>query len=178
MTTERERLIEALTGSREYGEAFWEENITTGIAFQVREMRASRGWTQQELGVRAGNMAQERIHHIENPDYGRLSVTTLKRLASAFHVALEVRFISYSELVDRMLSRTPEMLSPPAIENDLRLQPHQDLSTDAEIERMLGELSTVLEPAELFPEIPANVVQFPVDSGDNDTTKHLLAAVR
>ena len=173
MTTERERLIEALTGSREYGDAFWEENITTGIAFQVREMRASRGWTQQELGVRAGNMAQERIHHIENPDYGRLSVTTLKRLASAFHVALEVRFISYSELVDRMLSRTPEMLSPPAIENDRGLQPVEQLTSDTQMERLLAVHSTALEP---FQELPGNVVPFPLIDQDNDTTP-LMAAV-
>ena len=172
MTTERERLIEALTGSREYGDAFWEENITTGIAFQVREMRASRGWTQQELGVRAGNMAQERIHHIENPDYGRLSVSTLKRLASAFHVALEVRFISYSELVDRMLSRTPEMLSPPAIENDRGLQPVEQLPPDTQMELILAEHSTALEP---FEELLGNVVPFqPINQDD---TTPLIAAV-
>lgn len=172
MTTERERLIEALTGSSEYGDAFWEENITTGIAFQVREMRASRGWTQQELGVRAGNMAQERIHHIENPDYGRLSVTTLKRLASAFHVALEVRFISYSELVDRMLSRTPEMLSPPAIENDPGLQLVEHVPSDAQMERLLAVHSTALE---LFQELPNNVVPF--QSSIQDDTTPLIAAV-
>ena len=177
MTTERDRLVAALTGSKEYREAFWRENNATGVAFQVREMRDSRGWTQEELGRRAGNMNQVRIHEIEDPDGGQRNVRTLERLALAFGVALEIRFISYSELVHRILSRTPEMLSPPAIENDLGLQPHSDSSTDTEMERMLAVHSRVFE-RETFPEVPANVVQFPTETGDNDTTKPLLAAVR
>lgn len=178
MTTERDRLVEELRSSKEYREAFWIENNATGVAFQVREMRADRGWTQQELGDRAGQMAQERIHEIESPDKGHRNVRTLERLALAFGVALEIRFISYGELVDRMLNRTPEMLSPPAIDDDPQLQPHSDLLTDTEMERTLAEHSTALEPSEAFSELPANVVQFPLSSGDNDTTKHPLAAIR
>lgn len=173
MTTERDRLVETLKGSKEYREAFWDENIATGVAFQVREMRASRGWTQRELGARAGNMAQERIHHIENPDYGQWSVTTLKRLALAFDVALEIRFISYGELVNRMLSRTPEMLSPPAIDDDPGLQLVEQSPSDTQMERLLAVHSTALEP---FQELPGNVVPFPPIDQDNDTTP-LMAAV-
>lgn len=139
MTTERERLVEALMGSRDYRDAFWSENIATGIAFQIREMRASRGWTQRELGARAGDMAQERIHHIENPDYGQWSVSTLKRLASAFNVALEIRFISYGELVNRMLSRTSEMISPPAIADDPALQPVEQRLVPLDFDEVLHQ---------------------------------------
>ena len=60
-------------------------------------MREARGWSQAELGRRVG-MRQETICLLENPSYGRFTLRTLKRLASAFDVALIVRFAPFGEL--------------------------------------------------------------------------------
>ena len=45
-------------------------------------------------------MAQPRISEIEKPGERRLNIETLLRLASAFDVALQVRFVPFSEFID------------------------------------------------------------------------------
>src|SRR5215208_4448170 len=98
MTSPRERQIAASLGDKEYRDAFVEEQIDTGLPFQIRTMRQRRGWTQGDLGQRAG-MAQETISLLESPTYGRFTLRTLKRLASAFDVAVMVRFVPFSQFV-------------------------------------------------------------------------------
>lgn len=102
---------------RDYRREFAEENISTGLAFQIRLLRESRGWTQEELAQRTGQ-AQASISRLENPNYGRHSLTTLKRLAAAFDVAMAVRFVAFSELVDWALSLTPRRLAPPSFSEE------------------------------------------------------------
>jgi transcriptional regulator with XRE-family HTH domain len=70
--------------------------VSSNIAAQINTMREDRGWTQTELAERAG-MAQARISLLEDPDYERASLTTLKRIASAFDVGLAVRFVPFSD---------------------------------------------------------------------------------
>lgn len=94
----REQIVRVLH-DKEYRDLYVSENIDNGIAFQIRATRESRGWTQKDLGDRVG-MAQTRICTLEDPDYGSYTLATLKKLASAFDVALVVKFVPYSQLVD------------------------------------------------------------------------------
>src|SRR5215204_4920633 len=97
-TSARRQQIAASLQDKEYRDAFVAEHIDSGLAFQIRATRESRGWSQQELAQRAG-MAQETISRLENPDYGKYTLTTLKRLAATFDMALVVRFAPFSELL-------------------------------------------------------------------------------
>ena len=45
-------------------------------------------------------MTQNAISRLESSSYGKSTITTLKRLASAYDVALVVRFVPFSQLVD------------------------------------------------------------------------------
>jgi transcriptional regulator with XRE-family HTH domain len=117
----REQQIEALK-DKEYRDLYVAEHIRTGIAFQIRAMREDRGWTQSELGQRAEGMAQETISQLEDPDYGRLTLRTLRRLASALDVALIVRFAAFSELLDWTLTLSPERLAVPGFDKDEHLR--------------------------------------------------------
>lgn len=114
----RQKIIEDLK-DKEYRDAFATEHIDTGVPFQIRALREQKGreWTQKELGIRAG-MAQETISRIEDPNYGKLTLKTLKRLASAFDVALMVRFVSFGELVGWELSLTSDSLEVLSFDND------------------------------------------------------------
>lgn len=114
----RQKIIEDLK-DKEYRDAFAVEHIDTGIPFQIRTLREQkdRKLTQKELGIRAG-MAQETISRIEDPNYGKLTLKTLKRLASVFDVALMVKFIPFSELVEWELRLTPNSLDAVSFEND------------------------------------------------------------
>jgi transcriptional regulator with XRE-family HTH domain len=82
--------------SKVYRDVFVSSELSTNIAAQISTMREDRGWTQADLADRAG-MAQGRISVLENPEYEGTSLTTLKRLASAFDVGLAVRFVPFSD---------------------------------------------------------------------------------
>jgi transcriptional regulator with XRE-family HTH domain len=111
------RLIAELK-NKEYRDAFVSAHIDTGIPFQVRVLREHRGFTQKELAERAG-MKQERISAIENPNYkNAFTLSTLKRLASAFDIALIVRFAPISQLVDWELKLSPESLQAVSFNED------------------------------------------------------------
>lgn len=99
MTPDRRQQFAQSLRDKEYRDAVVEEYITEGLAAQIHETREARGWTQAELAERT-QMAQESISRLENPNYGSYSLKTLKRLASALDVALVVRFVPFSELVD------------------------------------------------------------------------------
>jgi len=114
----REQIWKSLA-DKEYRQLF-AEDAGTGLAFQTKLMRENRGWTQGELGQRAGGIKQEFVSQLENPDYGRHSLTTLKKLAAAFDVGLIVRFAPFSELVDWMVDLTPAKLTPPSYEEEAR----------------------------------------------------------
>ncbi|MDO9531958.1 MAG: helix-turn-helix transcriptional regulator [Deltaproteobacteria bacterium] len=111
------RLIAELK-NKEYRDAFVSEHIDTGIPFQVRALREQRGLTQKELAERAG-MKQERISAIENPNNkNAFTLSTLKRLASAFDIALIVRFSPISQLVDWELKLSHESLQAVSFSED------------------------------------------------------------
>lgn len=68
-------------------------------------MRQDRGWSQKELAERAGT-TQEGVSRLENPNYGKFTLTTLIRLASVFDVGLDVDFVPFSRLVDKAANRS------------------------------------------------------------------------
>ena len=95
----------------EYRHIFVNEPI--GLALQIRSMREARGWTQEELASRVG-CKQSTVCQWENPDYGRFTLPSLRRLARVFDVVLEVAFISFSESV----SISPRPLVVPSYEEE------------------------------------------------------------
>jgi len=54
-------------------------------------------------------MNQNAISRLESPDYGKPTLTTLKRLAAAMDIGLAVRFVPFSELMD-WVSGSPHVL--------------------------------------------------------------------
>jgi transcriptional regulator with XRE-family HTH domain len=93
--------------------------LDKGIAFQIRATRDKREWSQADL-ARAIGMGQNNISRLENPDYGKHTLSSLKRIAEALDVALVVRFVPFSQYV-HWLSGTPyldEGLRPEALAVD------------------------------------------------------------
>jgi len=64
-------------------------------------------------------MLQPRIAVLEDPSYEKHSLTSLKRIAFAYDVALVVRFVSFSELLGWATDLTPEKLAPPSFKDDM-----------------------------------------------------------
>jgi transcriptional regulator with XRE-family HTH domain len=113
--------IASSLSDKAYREAFVEQEIKVGVPFQIRALRTDRRWSQRKLGEIAGGMAQETVSQLENPNYGRMNIGTLLRLAAAFDCGLTVRFVPFSDLVDRAADVSPNALAVPSYANDKRL---------------------------------------------------------
>lgn len=92
-------------------------------------------------------MAQPRIAVLEGADYENYSISTLKRLASAFDVALIVKFAPFSELI-----RFKENLSS----HDLQI-PGFDKELDSLADKVIGQESEKAKQA-VPPDLKAQFV--------------------
>jgi transcriptional regulator with XRE-family HTH domain len=91
---------------------FVESNLGKLLAFQIRGMRDRQGLSQVELAERIGTN-QNGVSRLENPFYGKATLSTLKRVAAAFDVGLVVRFVSFSQLADLVSATSPEIVNGP-----------------------------------------------------------------
>ncbi len=82
--------------------------IRNGLPLQLRAMREDRGWTQAALAEKLGT-TQNTVSRLENPKTSKPTITTLKRIAEAFDVALVVKFTPFSEFIDSV-GEPPENL--------------------------------------------------------------------
>lgn len=119
-TTRRKQQFALSLREKAYRDAFVAAEINTTLPFQVRAMRKARGWSQADLAKRT-EQAQKTISDFENPNYGKLTLTSLKRLAAAFDVGLVVRFVPFSELVDWTASMSHQNMEVPSFDADKRL---------------------------------------------------------
>lgn len=110
IVTWSKRLLERLTNKR-YRAAYVEENVRTGIAFQIRTLRGEM--SQADFGKKLGK-PQSVVSRLEDPDYGKLSVQTLLEVAAALDIALLVKFASFPDFIQQTRDVSPAGLSVPA----------------------------------------------------------------
>jgi transcriptional regulator with XRE-family HTH domain len=118
MTTanKREEIWESLKES-DYRHQFVEEEINVGIAFQIRSLRNRQKLSQVNMAKRM-KIKQPLLSAWENPNYGKYTLGTLKDLAKAFDVGLLVRFVPFSELVNRTMNLTSDVIAPPSFREE------------------------------------------------------------
>ena len=100
-----------------YRDAYVSANLGSGIAFQILYNREFRHWTQEDLGRKTGQH-QNGITRLENPFYGRFTIKTLLKIASAFDVALLVKFVPFSRFLDELKDVSPKALIAPTYEDE------------------------------------------------------------
>lgn len=108
---QRSRLI-SLFADDEYRHEFFDGNVGTSIAAQIRANRLDRGWSQQEL-AEVADMKQSRISAMEDVNYQRWTIKTLKRLAKAFDLVLSVRFESFGRALANFEAFQDNLVQPP-----------------------------------------------------------------
>src|SRR6266446_2667407 len=87
-----------LLADKDFRHKWLTRDVSESISSQIRAMRYSRGWSQQELAERLGTR-QSVIVRYERPDYDGYSIDTLLKIANIFDVALIVRFVSWPEFL-------------------------------------------------------------------------------
>jgi transcriptional regulator with XRE-family HTH domain len=114
----KREILNSLRADPEYRHAWNLENVYTGICFQIRALREQREFSQSALGKEA-KMAQERISILEDPNADtRPTLNTLLRLADAFDVGLDVRFVPYGTVIDRSTKTDMKRLEVPSFEDE------------------------------------------------------------
>jgi transcriptional regulator with XRE-family HTH domain len=113
-----DRTIEKLR-DKAYRDAYVEAHVNVGIPHQIRALREQEGrkWSQGELGERCGK-PRNVISRLEDPTYGGYTIRTLLQLASAFDVALLVKFVSYSRFLKEFEDVSPSALEVPSFCDD------------------------------------------------------------
>lgn len=93
--------------------------LNQGLAHQIRAMRNSREWSQKMLSDKMDCKAQSIISRLEDPAYGKYTIQTLTKVADAFDVALMVRFVPFSKLIDDAEDLSPRALNVTSFEEDM-----------------------------------------------------------
>lgn len=114
---ERSTMISKLIEDHETRESYIRSKLSVLIPSQIKSMRLRRGLTQSELGVKTG-MKQARISALEHIGDASFSLSTLIRIASAFKIGLQVRFVTMSELLAWENSFEPDSFDVVPIQED------------------------------------------------------------
>lgn len=115
-TSLRRHLSERFANKR-YRNQYRRSFMFQTLSAQLRAMREDRGWTQKMLAD-AANMRQSRISGLENLEDSAPTLTTLDRIAEAFDVGIEFRFVPYSRIVDRAVTIERDDLRIPSYDED------------------------------------------------------------
>jgi transcriptional regulator with XRE-family HTH domain len=125
-----------------FREAFNLENVYTTICFQLRALREQRNMTQGKLG-KAAHMAPERISILEDPNAeSKPTLKTLLRLASALDVGLDVRFVSFSEVLTHSVHTDMGELEVPSFMDELSSM-EAAIEFESELEQMEASVNGV-----------------------------------
>jgi transcriptional regulator with XRE-family HTH domain len=109
-------------------DGFVEAEIVEALSAQILVMREARGWSRADLAQRAG-LSPATIRRLEDPNRATYSVDVLLRLAAAFDVGLQVRFVPFSRLVDAAADLSLDDLAVPSVADDA---PHQSTAPAAD----------------------------------------------
>ena len=134
----RQQLLEKLK-DKEYRDAFVAEQVYSLLPLKIRALREDRGLTQKEIGERAG-MAQAWVSKLEDPNYGKLTIPTLLKIASVVDVGLHVDFVPFSKVIDGAMNLDRESFSVPSYGDDRGLSPRQMGSISMVVDPVRGEI--------------------------------------
>lgn len=101
--------------SKAYRHAYVRAAISHGVSHQIRTIREGRNLTQQQLARRA-RMKQTIISRLEDPAYGRFTLSTLQRIGEALDVALVVKYVTFSKFLSETADKSPKGLYVAAYE--------------------------------------------------------------
>lgn len=108
-----------------YRTAYVDAQVDQGMATQIRVLRESRGWDQKQLAAHIGLRSQSAIARLEDPTYGKFSIATLKKLARAFDVAISVKFVSFSQLIEDTKDLSEKTLKVKSFDDEIEILQEQ-----------------------------------------------------
>lgn len=96
----RRKVLVGKLQDKEYRDAYVRATLTHGLAHQIRVNREQRKLSQQSLAERCGGKTtQVVISRLEDPAYGKFTLNSILKVASALDVAVLVRLVPYSKFL-------------------------------------------------------------------------------
>jgi transcriptional regulator with XRE-family HTH domain len=144
----------------EYRHIYAEQLRNSWVAAQIKAIREQRGLTQAALAQAAG-MLQARISVLEDVNYESWSINTLRRLAVAFDVDLEVKFVPFSAAVRDADAFSAEALKVSKFEDDPFFQESVEaaaVTTGTEAALIQGEMDIAEDLEGDSTTVPDNLV--------------------
>jgi len=143
-------LIEEFSESEEYRYAYAEEHLNTTIALQIRALRDQRKMKQAELAEAIGTK-QPGVARLENVNYSRWNIETLKKVARALGVRVKVTFETFGTLLEEDATFSREALERPKFEDDPAFKGEPDEADEslpdlAEVFKILDAKKAKREP--------------------------------
>ena len=112
-------MLQNLQASKEYRFAFVEEAIRARLTAQIKAIRDQRGWDYKRFAEEIDKKVSW-AYRLEDPNGAPPTIPTLLRVAEAFDVGLDVRFRSFSGLLDDVTTLNQESFSVPSFEEQLK----------------------------------------------------------
>lgn len=95
---------------KEFRDGYVESRVRNLIAYQIRALRDQRNLSQKQLAEKLPHGTQSAVSRAEDPEYGRLSVTSLLELASAFDVGVTIKFCNHEDFLAQTANISPSNL--------------------------------------------------------------------
>lgn len=148
------QLLGSLTDD-EYRKVFVQERVRSSVALQIRSLRDQRKMTQQQLGDAIG-MAQTWVSKLENPDYGKMTVSTLLRLANAFDTDLEIKFRPFSKTIHDLPAQGADYFRVPSFKEEIEagVLSQEHLLIEEREDALVASLSTSFVTVEEITNFP------------------------
>jgi transcriptional regulator with XRE-family HTH domain len=165
-------LVAKLLTNKAFRDAYVYEHVRNGVSFQIRAMREEKGWTQGKLGE-ISEKPRNVITRLEDPNYGKLTIRTLLEIASAFDVALLVKFVPFSRLLREYEDTSPSALVAANISKEAqqlgrwaRVKGRLDANvSETETLQLSLQWDQLVNPADAAGDPPlseGNVIRFPI----------------
>jgi transcriptional regulator with XRE-family HTH domain len=94
---------------KEMRDAYLSAQTRTYVAYQIRTIRAQRGWSQEQFAEKL-HTSQSAVSRMEDRQYGKQNLHTLLEVAASFNCGLVVRFVRYADFVKDTSNLSPDHL--------------------------------------------------------------------
>lgn len=94
---------------RPFRAAYVAEHVRTAIVHQIKVLREQREWNQGKFASEL-HKPQSVVSRLEDPDYGKLTLTTLLEIAAAFDVGLVIKYVNFPEFLRQYKDVSPNAL--------------------------------------------------------------------
>jgi transcriptional regulator with XRE-family HTH domain len=115
----KQQILNNLQASREYRQAFVEENIRTRITAQIHALRTEKEWDYKQFAEKI-NKKTSWAYRLEDPNEPPPTIPSLLEVAETFDIGLDVRFRPFSELLTDVTTLNPTSFSVPSFDAEVK----------------------------------------------------------